>query len=190
MLKAASMPLFGFTYWKLHKKIKYDITCVILVINSLFGHHQLIGGSLCASSPPPRRRGGGHADPFVHLRIHRCILTQNLWSMFTKTKFPRKLGIVLIWNFDEMFLRPLGTALSYFFFKIAYFSRFRMISVGGRDMNSFSGMHERIRRCTKGSADAQKDPQMHKRIRRCTKGSAWRTPLLYWAITTLKFLKL
>ena len=32
-------------------------------------------------------------------------------------------------------------------------------------MNSFSGMHERIRRCTKGSADAQKDPQMHKRIR-------------------------
>ena len=78
-----------------------------------------------------------------------------------------------------MFLRPLGTALSYFFFKIAYFSRFRMISVGGRDMNSFSGMHERIRRCTKGSADAQKDPQMHKRIRRCTKGSAWHPPRLW-----------
>jgi len=57
-----------------------------------------------------------------------------------------------------------GTIL-FFFFKIAYFIRFRMLSVGGRDMNYFPG-------CTKGSADARKDPQMHKRIRRCTKGSA------------------
>ena len=127
-------------------------------------HHQLISGSLCASSPPPRRRGGRQADPFVHPRIQRCILTQNLWSMFTKTKFPRKLGTVLIWNFYEIFLRPLGTALSYFFpSKLLILVNLGWFLLGAR--------HEFI------FWDARKDPQMHERIRRCTKGSAWRTPL-------------
>ena len=91
----------------------------------------------------------------------------NSYRIVTKTKFWGKQSTILLWPIKhKMFLRPSGRALSYFFFfKIAYFIRFRMISVGGRDMNYFPG-------CTKGSADAQKDPQMHERIRGCTKGSA------------------
>ena len=127
---------------------------------------------LCIFPTPTEEGGGGHADPFVHPRIQRCILTQNLWSMFTKTKFPRKLGTVLIWNFYEIFLRPLGTALSYFFpSKLLILVNLGWFLLGARhefifwDARKDPQMHKRIRRCTKGSADARKDPQMHERIR-------------------------
>ena len=166
MLKAASTPLFGFTYWKLHKKIKYDTTCVILVINSLFGCARIPGCIISWSADPfvhlphPHRGGGGRArgslcasaDPKVHpysefvINVHK-----NKISKKTRNCFDMK----FLWNLPKA-LR--NSTILFFSFKIAYFSQFRMISVGGATWIHFLG-------CTKGSADARKDPQMHERIR-------------------------